>query len=781
MRSKTILSSLKKNRTQYFSGDPNAIALSDSTNVSSATVGQPFEAKVSWHKDYRFNILEGPVGLAIGNQTGTMRWTPTPDQVGDQTIRITNGATERTFTIAVADAEIAEDLTQAGWMAPDGPKNGSGTFDGTSFAYSNTFKAFRTDNRASNFESTVETIYLRGGTYIYDEEQRPFGYVPYEDPLPDTGTTTCPTLKLFVQDGKMLVIKPWGNERVTFRGGKNGTLFRTSVADVKNVRFEGIEWRGEARFASYEKVMPSWWQEEAQYNGNGIAIGGSNIEFRDCVLHDVMSQTMACKDASNITIKDCINANGARWTISGTTAIGFVNMKPSSDPVTEHSNKVDGCLIYGTESYFFSHVFSKKYTHLTIDEGEGLLAQPANQASVVGESYDGRTLFRNTALMHCGKGIVINGQPRVDIEDCTIYETGTTITGVSKAMRNNKATDNRWIRCAVNTVEGAAQKYGSAASFGSPNYWDGNTSYSKEGGGFLVQVPDDGQSWLLEDGTTVLDPSKTYLLNYAANRAKGDTPDTLTRAEVALMVLRGEWIEPYLEDCYSSTNENDRDQPSGITFLPNVFKELQSTNLELAPEVLADANYPSQGVGADLDHINMLLDRCRSYSVDLSLPTHWKWLRAVNVETGRDGYQQQTKDIFDKGEELGLSFDYTNWHDELPYVDDQGESHKEFDIEVSSGTATLSSITGTNSLTLGVVHTYPRSGVSLERSLESGATLYLHNPNERTFTVTVNSETSFIANNIERAGNSTWVLSGDEHLTITSGGGRADVSWVVID
>ncbi|MEM9263991.1 MAG: hypothetical protein AAGA46_00530 [Cyanobacteria bacterium P01_F01_bin.13] len=699
----------------YFSGDTSAGLLSSTIENLNAVVGEGYEGKLPWTDTKRFNVLEGPVGLTVGNQTGTIRWTPTPDQTGSHTIKITDGTDTLDLVANVTNAVISEDLSVAGWMAPSALKNGKGTYTASTktFNYTNTFKAFRTDNKTDNYKSTVTTIYLRGGTYIYTKDKQPYGFIRTEDPLP-SDTDTTPSMRLFVDDGETLVIKPWGNERVMFRGGVSGTMFRLEE-DVKNVRFENIEWRGESKFATYEKVIPSWWQEEDQYNGNGIAVGGSYIEFRDCVLHEIMSQTLACKDSSNITIKDCCIVNAARWTISGTTGIGFVNMKASPDPVSAWSNQVDGCLIYGVESYLYSHVFSKNYVHLTIDEGEGLLAQPANQVSDTSNAYQGRTLFNNTALMHCGKGIVVNGQPRVDSIDCTIYETGTTITGRSKAMRNNKATENKWIRCVVNTVKGSGGEYGSAASFGEPSFWNGDTTYSHEGGGFLVQVPNDGQAWKLKDDST-LDSSKVYLLNYEATRNKNATPATLDLAEVALMVSRGVWIGPTLSNCYASINENDGNVSTGITYLSTVFSTLEDNSIELSDDVLNHANYPDSGAGADPAHIANLIARCESYSVNVSPPTFWERLSDTDADTGLNGYQQQTKDILEKAEDLGLVVDYTNWKDKLPYTDTDGKSHTEFSVKVTgTNTTSLASITKVNNqteLTLGIVHTYPRTGLA---------------------------------------------------------------------
>jgi hypothetical protein len=277
-------------------------------------------------------------------------------------------------------------------------------------------------------------------------------------------------------------------------------------------------------------------------------------------------------------------------------------------------------------------------------------------------------------------------------------------------MRNNKSTDNTWLRCVVNTVQGAGGEYGAAASFGSPDFWNGDTSYSKEGGGFLVQVPNDGQAWMLLDGT-VLNPDIVYLLNYEVNRDKSQTPPTLTRAEVGLMVLRGDWVEPHVEDCYATHNENDGKGVQGITYLPFVFKHQQAYSIELANDVLNHPDYPAEGVGADPLHIAKLIDRARSHSVDLSLPTHWQWLKAINPATGLNGYQQMTKDILTKAEALGLTVDYSNWHNTVPYVDASGDSHPEFLITVRDGTTKLDSITGVagqTELELIVVHPYPR-------------------------------------------------------------------------
>lgn len=440
----------------YFLEDVSAVQITDTETVLNLRVGVPYEAKIP-HQDGDTHSISSaiPVGLSIGLKTGTFRWTPTPDQVGDHVVT----ADGRTLTFRVAaNPSFTEDLTQYGWVSGTANKKGKGTY-GNVIDYAPDFKAFQTDSANQDYLSTKSVIYLRGGIYARDSN----GAVAIQGQRLSSDFLSFRNVQLKGTPSQPVTIKPWGNERVQIRGS-GGAILRFE-SDCEHLVFEGIEIKGESDFITYDEAIAGWWTSPSHLNGNGLAIAGKHITIKDCVIHEVLGQAAAFKESTNVQIRDCIIANSARWTIAGTTGIGFVNMIASDDPVTEQSNQMVGNLIYGVESRIFSHVFAKGFSHLTLDEGEGILTQPSNNSGAASTSYQGRTLIEECCLMYCGKGIVINTMPNCDIKNCSIYNVGTTITGKSKGLRGNKASNCKWEKNLIHTFAGASNDRGVVASF----------------------------------------------------------------------------------------------------------------------------------------------------------------------------------------------------------------------------------------------------------------------------------------------------------------------------
>ena len=85
---------------------------------------------------------------------------------------------------------------------------------------------------------------------------------------------------------------------------------------------------------------------------------------------------------------------------------------------------------------------------------------------------------------------------------------------------------------------------------------------------------------------------------------------------------------------------------------------------------------------------------------------------APKPDTGLNGYQRMTKDIIDQAEAAGCKV-VGEWHDTLPYTDDQGEEHDEFYVEIQDDTGTVEALSGGDikygKMKLAIVHTYPRN------------------------------------------------------------------------
>ncbi len=638
----------------YFTGDNSASVIEDATNTINLKVGDEYQGKLPFDGSQRWVVVSAPVGMSIGINTGTINWCPTPDQQATYNVVFSNGTSERSLTFDVAEnLAFTEDLSTSGWVSNTGTNQGDGEYNGTSFDYANSFKAFRTNHSEGDFFSKKRVIYLRGGSYPFVENE---GALP-----PNIGFQN---VEIFGTESDPVLIRPWKNERVKIRGTK-AAIMRFKKADY--ITIEGLEVKGESDLTSYNEAIQSWWIGEDHLNSNGIAIAGKHTTVRDCVIHEVMGQGIAFKNASNMLVENCIVANSARWTTTGTTGIGYVDNISSTDAENVQSNILRGCLIYGVESRIYSRVFIKGYAHLTLDEGEGLLVQPSSTASTGNDFYSGRFLLENNCLMWCGKGIVINRAHKADVVRNTIYNVGTTITGTGKGLRGSAANDSTWDSNLVTTIVGSGGRQGAAISMGSTSAdtWDTNADYSA-GDLFEFTPADDTYSTL--DGT-ILEAGKTYVLSYNVERLAVDSLTTFNNVECLLCNV--EYIKEYFTNNYASTVDDDNKGFSGITYLDQVFANLDNNNPTPHESVPAT-------VGADAAHHISLIEKGRSFSVNLTTDLYYETL----------DYEQMTKDIAETYLPEGLIVDFSNWKNTLPYTDDQGDEHTHFALPVTGDLAT---------------------------------------------------------------------------------------------
>lgn len=663
--------------------DREVESIRDGIKKIQVKVGKPYEGRISHQEGDLHVVVNVPIGMTIGLYTGTIRWTPTPDQAeedqaeenqAEENQAEKNKATfktnniERTIQFIVKENEEFqfEEYGQitVGWVSNQGTLKGTGDYNNETkeIDYARQFRSFRTSK--TNEFSRKRIIYLRGGSYPFIEDEAPLDT--------DTLISGFQNIKIWGTEDSPVIIKPWGNERPKIRGNQ-GAIMRFTKADYLTI--EGLELKGESNSFEYnpeeqqypEKIIKDWWKGSEHLNGNGFAIAGRNVTVKDCVVHEVMGQAIAFQKATNITCENNIVANSARWTIKGTTAIGFVRcIGLDDDSETPQFNIMRGNLIYGVESRIFSHVFAKGHTHLTIDEGEGLLVQ-SFILDAEEKPYKGRYSLENNCLMWCGKGIVVNRADRVDVLNCTIYNCGTTISGSGKGLRGNKSSDCNWKRNLVATCKGASGDYGYGVSLFKPESvsppWETGKTYNPDN---IFSFTPTSDGFLTKDGVE-LEKDTKHFLQYSDERKAEDLPETFTLEECKLCI---EFVPPILENNYviKGSENNDDTKETEIVYLEKVFEYLDgndptpSQNIQDLPE----------NIGADADHHIQLLDRGRSYSVNVTPDKYGETM----------DYGQQTEDIIGLIPS-GLQVHKDYWQDTLPYTDQEGKKQKSFKLPLT--------------------------------------------------------------------------------------------------
>jgi len=247
-----------------------------------------------------------------------------------------------------------------------------------------------------------KNIYFRGGVY-----------------------NNLPMLQCSGTKDKILEIKPWLHEKVKFTfDGAVGVRLSGNY-----VKFSGVEVEGVANKIAYKDALDNWWRGDKYYNGSGIVLSGHHIEVSDCIVHDATGSGISAKGWSNVNIHDNIVYDCDWWTIAGSKGIGVTDVNAVGNEDNKTTVRIENNLIFGVESRIFSRVWSKGFAHLTIDEGEGILVQ------INDGNYTGRYLIKNNFLLYTGKGVVVNKTNRADVQNNTIYESGTTIAGKFKGVR----------------------------------------------------------------------------------------------------------------------------------------------------------------------------------------------------------------------------------------------------------------------------------------------------------------------------------------------------------
>ena len=248
---------------------------------------------------------------------------------------------------------------------------------------------------------------------------------------------------------KTVEIKPWANEKVKFTfDGAVGIRLSGNY-----VKLSGIEVKGVADKITYEDALANWWRGDKYYNGSGIVLSGHHIEVSDSVVHDAPGSGISAKGWAHINIHNNIVYNCDWWTIAGSKGVGVTDVNDVEGDEANASNvRIENNLIFNVESRIFSRVWAKGFAHLEVDEGEGILVQTNNG------DYSGRYVIKNNFLLYTGKGVVVNKTDRADVENNTLYDSGTTIAGKFRGVRASVTTDSTFKNNAVD-IHGSGQSF----------------------------------------------------------------------------------------------------------------------------------------------------------------------------------------------------------------------------------------------------------------------------------------------------------------------------------
>jgi len=406
------------------------------TNPSELIAGEEYEKQILFSNNTTYSLLSSPEGMSITQRTGKIYWTPTPNQVGKHEIQVLKKSSGNTkvevFTLTVKPSSNFPDLSYAIFFSPNAQDGGRNNI-GTTYDKPNLTSRWFCLQQA-NYPN-ITTFYYRGGVY----HNLNFG-----NSLENTSSIKidCSGTK-----NKPLTIKPWGNEKVKIKFDGNYGL----QLDGDYLHLENFEIEGMSQEITYKDAIAHWWTNEKFYNSAGLQYTGTGIVVRNNIIHDVPGGGMNNQGKQvldDLLIEGNIIFNVSWWNTGGTTAIGIVGADEDTSVLQSSSGAnihIKNNLVFANESRIFSHVFSKGFSSLTIDEGSSTLLK--QEKGTMG-TYDKGFLLEGNFYLFNGKGVSLRWN-KITFNKNTFYNNATTISGKAGALRSNGGTNLSFTRNAI--------------------------------------------------------------------------------------------------------------------------------------------------------------------------------------------------------------------------------------------------------------------------------------------------------------------------------------------
>lgn len=304
---------------------------------------------------------------------------------------------------------------------------GNNTNDGKSTA-----KPFQTIQRAADLTSPGDTVFVMNGVY----------------------SSTSGTVLNITRSGSAtgyITFKPMKGHTPKLTG--SGNVWNTVSINGSYVVFEGFELIGNNANLTYAGALASYteakaggtnWSSYANYNTNGISIGGPNTEskfphhvtVRGCKVHDFPGGGISSIQADYTTIENNMVYNNAWYMMYAGSGISILT-PINSDKLTTTKNIIRNniCHTNKTTIPWVSLGRLSDGNGIIIDVNQhGYNEQDATTPSA--DAYTGRTLVENNvSINNGGSGIHAFKADHVDIINNTACNNGTVV-GYSEIFAN---------------------------------------------------------------------------------------------------------------------------------------------------------------------------------------------------------------------------------------------------------------------------------------------------------------------------------------------------------
>lgn len=400
-----------------------SITVSDSCDGQIST-GDGYRCQIIGNRTTEtFSIESPPTGLHIHPVTGTIYWTPMMHQVGEHAVEvlIDHSGTITAETISLTVNPGAED-PQGIYVSIDGSSTGAGTPSAPLLTIQEAVDMLTSDGVPGR------TIYVRGGLYIDEHFGETFydtsNGTPFTRLRNDISLVSINKNKLSGIEGAENTITAYGNEFTHLR--TDGVGF--DIKEMKYWNIKNLFIEGNAKAIDIEEALLYWWEDgPANLTSGGIATNKcEHIKITNNVIWDFPNAGASNYLSDNIIFSNNIIFDNGWWSTGGVNgyANGFIKTYDTSPGVEDKTKMITtNNVFFANASLVISHVFSRGYATLDIDEGSGALLQNNHFDPVTGEPFfKGAPLVKNNLFVYNGKSaFVMNVIDNVTVTNNSTY------------------------------------------------------------------------------------------------------------------------------------------------------------------------------------------------------------------------------------------------------------------------------------------------------------------------------------------------------------------------
>ena len=356
------------------------------------------------------------LGMTLNPKSGVFTWTPTNQQTGNFTIDIAGLDATDNSIIAVQIQVNVQANEQVDWenllfvtpveFAPNAARDMDGSLDAPYSQDKLGSEYCKDDN--NDPVTTSATVYFRGGLHTTEIGDNPAAIFCNGESL------EAP-----------FVLTAWGNERPII--SPKGTEAFKIQGDF--VTIDGFEIAGYIDQISLADAVADWWSEDRPSSpegyiitAQGILAKGQGIVIKNNLVHSWPGNAVKIEGDLSSMFDNVVFDSGYYSTrgVGGVMVEGLNDSDINMPSDREYGILVKNNVIYGNESRIISHVFSKEFSTLEIDEGSAMNLQQN------GGDYTRGYLVENNAFLYNGKGVGLRAK-NIVFRNNTVYGNGLNL------------------------------------------------------------------------------------------------------------------------------------------------------------------------------------------------------------------------------------------------------------------------------------------------------------------------------------------------------------------